>query len=81
VTFLHDLHIVSAEHMLSTAFHAVRTQRAIVAAFALAANLFRAGFTDGVPVTAISQRAGLVMNPAQDSTALPGAQAFTFWKS
>jgi phospholipid/cholesterol/gamma-HCH transport system substrate-binding protein len=35
----------------------------IVGAFALAANLFRGGFTDSVPVTVISQRAGLVMNP------------------
>ena len=35
----------------------------IVAAFALAANLFRGGFTDDVPVTVISSRAGLVMNP------------------
>lgn len=29
----------------------------------LAANLFRGAFTDSVPVTVISQRAGLVMNP------------------
>jgi phospholipid/cholesterol/gamma-HCH transport system substrate-binding protein len=35
----------------------------IVAAFALAANLFRGGFTHDVPVTVISSRAGLVMNP------------------
>jgi phospholipid/cholesterol/gamma-HCH transport system substrate-binding protein len=35
----------------------------IVAAFALAANLFRGGFTPSVPVTVISSRAGLVMNP------------------
>jgi phospholipid/cholesterol/gamma-HCH transport system substrate-binding protein len=35
----------------------------IVAAFALAANLFRGGFSDSVPVTVISERAGLVMNP------------------
>jgi virulence factor Mce-like protein len=35
----------------------------IVAAFALAANLFRGGFTESVPVTVISSRAGLVMNP------------------
>jgi phospholipid/cholesterol/gamma-HCH transport system substrate-binding protein len=34
----------------------------IVAAFALAANLFRGGFTESVPVTVISSRAGLVMN-------------------
>jgi phospholipid/cholesterol/gamma-HCH transport system substrate-binding protein len=36
---------------------------AVVGAFALAANLFRGTFTDSVPVTVISQRAGLVMNP------------------
>jgi virulence factor Mce-like protein len=35
----------------------------IVSVFALAANLFRGGFTDSAPVTVISQRAGLVMNP------------------
>jgi virulence factor Mce-like protein len=35
----------------------------ILAAFALAANLFRGGFTPSVPVTVISSRAGLVMNP------------------
>ena len=35
----------------------------IVAAFALAANLFRGGFTESAPVTVISSRAGLVMNP------------------
>ena len=35
----------------------------IVGAFALAASLFRGGFADSVPVTVISQRAGLVMNP------------------
>jgi phospholipid/cholesterol/gamma-HCH transport system substrate-binding protein len=35
----------------------------IVGAFVLAANLFRGGFTDSVPVTVISERAGLVMNP------------------
>ncbi|WP_082933154.1 MCE family protein [Mycolicibacterium elephantis] len=29
----------------------------------LAANLFRGGFTDSVPVTVLTQRAGLVMNP------------------
>jgi virulence factor Mce-like protein len=34
----------------------------IVSVFALAANLFRGGFTDSAPVTVISQRAGLVMN-------------------
>jgi phospholipid/cholesterol/gamma-HCH transport system substrate-binding protein len=36
---------------------------AVVAIFALAANLFRGGFTDSVPVTVVSPRAGLVMNP------------------
>jgi phospholipid/cholesterol/gamma-HCH transport system substrate-binding protein len=35
----------------------------IVAAFALAANLFRGGFTESVPVTVISPRVGPVMNP------------------
>ena len=35
----------------------------IVAIFALSANLFRGGFAETVPVTVISQRAGLVMNP------------------
>jgi phospholipid/cholesterol/gamma-HCH transport system substrate-binding protein len=35
---------------------------AIIAAFALAADLFRGGFTESVPVTVISPRAGLVMN-------------------
>jgi phospholipid/cholesterol/gamma-HCH transport system substrate-binding protein len=39
------------------------TVLAIVAIFALAASLFRGGFTETVPVTVISQRAGLVMNP------------------
>lgn len=34
-----------------------------VVVVALAANLFRGGFTDSVPVTVITQRAGLVMNP------------------
>jgi phospholipid/cholesterol/gamma-HCH transport system substrate-binding protein len=34
----------------------------IVAAFALAANLFRGGFTPSEPVTVIAERAGLVMN-------------------
>lgn len=34
-----------------------------VAVFVLAANLFRGNFADTVPVTVISQRAGLVMNP------------------
>jgi ABC-type transporter Mla subunit MlaD len=36
---------------------------AIVAIVALAVGLFRGGFTKTVPVTVISQRAGLVMNP------------------
>ncbi|OBI79653.1 MCE family protein [Mycobacterium sp. E740] len=36
---------------------------AVVAVFALAANLFRGGFSDAIPVTVLSQRAGLVMNP------------------
>jgi phospholipid/cholesterol/gamma-HCH transport system substrate-binding protein len=35
----------------------------IVAAFGLAANLFRGGFTESVSVTVLSPRAGLVMNP------------------
>jgi phospholipid/cholesterol/gamma-HCH transport system substrate-binding protein len=35
----------------------------IVAAFVIAADLFRGGFTAAVPVTVISDRAGLVMNP------------------
>jgi phospholipid/cholesterol/gamma-HCH transport system substrate-binding protein len=39
------------------------TVAVIIAAFALAANLFRGGFTESVPVTVISERAGLVMNP------------------
>lgn len=41
----------------------VATVVAIVAVFALAATLFRGGFTDSVPVTVTSPRAGLVMNP------------------
>jgi phospholipid/cholesterol/gamma-HCH transport system substrate-binding protein len=36
---------------------------AVVAVVALAATLFRGGFSDSVPVTVISPRAGLVMNP------------------
>jgi phospholipid/cholesterol/gamma-HCH transport system substrate-binding protein len=36
---------------------------AIAAIFALAAGLFRGSFTETVPVTVISDRAGLVMNP------------------
>ena len=36
---------------------------AIVAVFVLAATLFRGGFSDSVPVTVLSDRAGLVMNP------------------
>jgi phospholipid/cholesterol/gamma-HCH transport system substrate-binding protein len=39
------------------------TLMVIVAVFAVSANLFRGGFTESVPVTVISQRAGLVMNP------------------
>ena len=35
----------------------------LVGAFAIAADLFRGGFTDSVPVTVISERASLVMNP------------------
>jgi virulence factor Mce-like protein len=35
----------------------------IVAIVGLAASLFRGGFTETVPVTVVSQRAGLVMNP------------------
>ena len=41
----------------------VATVVAIVAVIALAASLFRGGFTDSVPVTVMSPRAGLVMNP------------------
>lgn len=36
---------------------------AVAAVFLLAANMFRGGFAETVPVTVISQRAGLVMNP------------------
>jgi phospholipid/cholesterol/gamma-HCH transport system substrate-binding protein len=36
---------------------------ALVGVITLAATLFRGGFTDSVPVTVLSQRAGLVMNP------------------
>src|SRR4030088_3288917 len=36
---------------------------AIAAIFALAVSLFRGSFTETVPVTVISDRAGLVMNP------------------
>jgi phospholipid/cholesterol/gamma-HCH transport system substrate-binding protein len=35
----------------------------VVVIFAVSAQLFRGGFTDSVPVTVISERAGLVMNP------------------
>jgi phospholipid/cholesterol/gamma-HCH transport system substrate-binding protein len=35
----------------------------VVVIFAVAAQLFRGGFIDSVPVTVISERAGLVMNP------------------
>ena len=34
-----------------------------VVVFVVAANLFRGGFSDSVPVTVLSDRAGLVMNP------------------
>lgn len=36
---------------------------AVAATVALAGNLFRGGFSETVPVTVISERAGLVMNP------------------
>jgi virulence factor Mce-like protein len=36
---------------------------AVAAIMALAVNLFRGGFSETVPVTVISERAGLVMNP------------------
>jgi virulence factor Mce-like protein len=39
------------------------TVAVIVAAFAVAANLFRGDFTESVPVIVISERAGLVMHP------------------
>ena len=35
----------------------------VVAIVALSVNLFRGGFTETVPVTVVSERAGLVMNP------------------
>lgn len=35
----------------------------IIVVFLVAANLFRGGFSDSVPVTVLSDRAGLVMNP------------------
>ncbi len=41
----------------------VATVAAIVAVVVLAATLFRGGLTDSVPVTVMSPRAGLVMNP------------------
>ncbi|HEV7853814.1 MAG TPA: MCE family protein [Mycobacterium sp.] len=41
----------------------VATVVAIIAVFALSATLFRGGLTDSVPVTVMSPRAGLVMNP------------------
>ena len=41
----------------------VATVAAIVALVVFAANLFRGGFSDSVPVTVLSDRAGLVMNP------------------
>ncbi|MEV5361044.1 MlaD family protein, partial [Micrococcus luteus] len=36
---------------------------ALVAIFVVSIGLFRGSFTTSVPVTVISQRAGLVMNP------------------
>jgi phospholipid/cholesterol/gamma-HCH transport system substrate-binding protein len=39
------------------------TVAVIAAVFAVAATLFSGGFTDTVPVTVVSSRAGLVMNP------------------
>ncbi|BBZ12194.1 MCE family protein [Mycobacterium branderi] len=39
------------------------TVAVVVAIFALAVGLFQGSFTETVPVTVISQRAGLVMNP------------------
>ncbi len=41
----------------------VATVVAILAVVVVAATLFRGGFTDSVPVTVVSPRAGLVMNP------------------
>jgi virulence factor Mce-like protein len=41
----------------------VATVVAIVAVVVLAATMFRGGFTESVPVTVVSPRAGLVMNP------------------
>jgi phospholipid/cholesterol/gamma-HCH transport system substrate-binding protein len=41
----------------------VATVVAIIAVVVVAATLFRGGFTESVPVTVISPRAGLVMNP------------------
>ena len=41
----------------------VATVAAIIAVVALAATMFRGGFTESVPVTVMSPRAGLVMNP------------------
>ncbi len=41
----------------------IATVVAIVAVVVLAATLFRGGFTESVPVTVMSPRAGLVMNP------------------
>jgi virulence factor Mce-like protein len=35
----------------------------VVVVFAVAANLFKGGFSETVPVTVLSKRAGLVMNP------------------
>src|SRR5882724_9579485 len=39
------------------------TAVAIVGVFAVAATMFRGGFTDSAAVTVLSPRAGLVMNP------------------
>lgn len=39
------------------------TVAALAAVFAISIGLFRGSFTESVPVTVISQRAGLVMNP------------------
>ena len=41
----------------------VASVAAIVAVVVVAATMFRGGFTDSVPVTVLSPRAGLVMNP------------------
>jgi virulence factor Mce-like protein len=41
----------------------IATVAMIAVIFVVAATLFRGGYTESVPVTVISQRAGLVMNP------------------